>query len=148
MLEVEISSGTLIARTKTPNGIPIAKALKPFGNGTRACLGKDFAMQQAKLAIASLFQRFNFKLADPRYELQHKQRIALQPDGFKILAESRQEDPDSRTTIESPSGPPPSQPPLQPSQPDLQPIYILWGGQGGTCETYAQTLSRWAPAYG
>jgi cytochrome P450/NADPH-cytochrome P450 reductase len=136
----------------TVKGIPKDKALKPFGNGTRACLGQNFAMQQAKLAIASLFQRFDFQLANPAYELQHKQRIALQPDGFKIFAKVRQEDVETSEETSVPITSPPvssGTPSLQsPQQETLQPLYILWGGQSGTCETYAQTLSRWAPAYG
>jgi cytochrome P450/NADPH-cytochrome P450 reductase len=134
----------------TVKGMPKAKALKPFGNGVRACLGQHFAMQQAKLAIASLFQRFDFEFCDQLYELKHKQRIALQPDGFKIFAKLRQEGVETTNTTGIPLSV--SQVPSQPSSPTSQPtalqrIYILWGGQGGTCETYAQTLSRWAPAY-
>jgi cytochrome P450/NADPH-cytochrome P450 reductase len=133
----------------------LLKRLKPFGNGVRACLGKNFAMQQAKLVIAALFLRFDFKLVDPLYQLRHKQRIALQPDGFKITATLRTEkDTSSPSTVSSSASPeasssskPESPSPESPNPEPPKPIYILWGGQNGTCETYAQTLSQWAPAY-
>ncbi|KAG8680404.1 hypothetical protein FRC09_018272, partial [Ceratobasidium sp. 395] len=132
------------------NGMLADKTFKPFGNGERACLGHEFAMQIAKLVIVSLFQHFDFELANPAYELKHKQRVALQPDGFKVFAKLRKESEEGGNFVAFPS-PTPGAPSVQPgpSQPEKsQPIYILWGGNNGTCETYTLTLSRWAPAKG
>ncbi|KAG8767979.1 hypothetical protein FRC12_005908 [Ceratobasidium sp. 428] len=131
------------------NGMSADKTFKPFGNGERACLGHEFAMQIAKLVVVSLFQHFNFELVDPVYELKHKQRVALQPDGFKVFARLRKE-PHRTSSVAMFPSPTPGAPSVQPSvQPEeAQPIYILWGGNNGTCETYALTLSRWAPAKG
>ncbi|KAG6587909.1 Cytochrome P450 734A1, partial [Cucurbita argyrosperma subsp. sororia] len=39
----------------------------PFGHGLRACIGKNLALLQAKLAIAIIVQRFSFRLA-PSYQ--------------------------------------------------------------------------------
>jgi cytochrome P450/NADPH-cytochrome P450 reductase len=33
-------------------------AYKPFGNGERACLGQQFAITEAKLALAMILKRF------------------------------------------------------------------------------------------
>jgi cytochrome P450 len=44
----------------------------PFGAGARACIGKHFALVEAKLIIATLAQRF-------RFELMADQQIALEP---------------------------------------------------------------------
>ncbi|QRV97462.1 cytochrome P450 family protein [Ceratobasidium sp. AG-Ba] len=131
------------------NGMTKDMRFKPFGNGSRSCLGHDFAMTLAKLVIVSLFQRFDFRLADTSYELRHKQRIALQPSGLKIIASPR------GATIPAAASTPgttPSTTPI-PVVPALetkkeQPVYILWGGRDGTCENYAETLSRQAPAKG
>jgi len=44
----------------------------PFGAGARACIGKHFALIEAKLIIATLAQRF-------RFELMPDQKVALEP---------------------------------------------------------------------
>jgi cytochrome P450 len=44
----------------------------PFGAGARACIGKNFALIEAKLILAMLAQRF-------RFELAHDQQIAIEP---------------------------------------------------------------------
>ncbi|KAI0478286.1 cytochrome P450 [Xylaria cf. heliscus] len=63
--------------------------LKPFGNGQRACIGRAFAIQEATLAVAILFQKFNFKLADPEYNISIKQTLASKPNDYFIHAELR-----------------------------------------------------------
>ncbi|QRV83262.1 cytochrome P450 family protein [Ceratobasidium sp. AG-Ba] len=131
------------------NGMTKDMRFKPFGNGSRSCLGHEFAMMIAKLVIVSLFQRFEFRLADTSYELRHKQRIALQPSGLRIIASPR-----GATTPAAASTPgtTPSTTPIPvvpaPEPKKEQPIYILWGGRDGTCENYAETLSRRAPPNG
>ncbi|OTA62204.1 cytochrome P450 [Hypoxylon sp. EC38] len=64
-------------------------ALKPFGNGQRACIGRAFALQEAILATAVLFQKFDFKLADPNYEISVKQTLALKPHEYLMHAKLR-----------------------------------------------------------
>ena len=44
-------------------------AYKPFGNGQRACIGRQFAMQEAALVLGMVLQRF--KLIDhTRYQAE------------------------------------------------------------------------------
>ena len=63
-------------------------ALKPFGNGQRACIGRGFAMQEAALAIGMILQRF--KLIDShRYQMHLKETLTIKPDGFKIKVRPR-----------------------------------------------------------
>ncbi|KAI1297498.1 cytochrome P450 [Xylaria venustula] len=64
-------------------------AFKPFGNRPRSCIGNEFALQQAILAVAVLFQKFDFSLVDPDYKLQYQPNIIRKPMGLKIFARLR-----------------------------------------------------------
>lgn len=56
-------------------------AYKPFGNGARACIGRQFAMVEAKLAMAILLQ--HFAVSDPHgYRLRIKETLSIKPDEF------------------------------------------------------------------
>lgn len=64
-------------------------AYKPFGNGRRACIGRQFALTEAKLALAMILQ--NFALQDPYdYRLNVRETLTLKPDAFYIRARRRQ----------------------------------------------------------
>jgi cytochrome P450/NADPH-cytochrome P450 reductase len=63
-------------------------AYKPFGNGQRACIGRQFAMQEATLVLGMVLQRF--KLIDhTRYQLKIKESLTIKPDGLKIKVRPR-----------------------------------------------------------
>ncbi|KAI0024602.1 cytochrome P450 [Xylariomycetidae sp. FL0641] len=63
--------------------------LKPFGNGQRACIGRAFALQEATVATAVLFQKFDFELVDPEYKITVKQHLASRPHEYFIRAKPR-----------------------------------------------------------
>ena len=68
--------------TRPPN------AYKPFGNGQRACIGRQFAMQEAALVLGMILQRF--KLIDhTKYELKIKESLTMKPENFRIKVRKR-----------------------------------------------------------
>jgi cytochrome P450/NADPH-cytochrome P450 reductase len=63
-------------------------AYKPFGSGVRACIGRQFALTEAKLALAVVLQ--NFALQDAAdYKLAIKETLTLKPDHFQMRVRSR-----------------------------------------------------------
>ena len=63
-------------------------AYKPFGNGMRACIGRQFAMVEAKLAMAMMLQKF--AVSDRRdYQLTIKESLSIKPDDFTMRIEAR-----------------------------------------------------------
>ncbi|CAM3029228.1 Bifunctional cytochrome P450/NADPH--P450 reductase [Sphingomonas antarctica] len=64
-------------------------AYKPFGNGARACIGRQFALVEAKLAIALILQKF--QVAERRgYRLTLKETLSIKPDDFWVRVKLRQ----------------------------------------------------------
>ena len=75
-------------RFAEPTAIP-KFAYLPFGGGSRACIGKSFAMLEARLALATLLQKHRLELA-PDQRVDVKPRITLCPKyGMKMLVRAR-----------------------------------------------------------
>ena len=74
-------------------------AYKPFGNGARACIGRQFALVEAKLAIALILQ--NFAISDRRgYRMTLKESLSIKPDDFWMRVRIRK--PNERLTVAEP----------------------------------------------
>lgn len=63
-------------------------AYRPFGTGVRACIGRQFALVEAKLALAMILQ--NFALHDAHdYKLSIKESLTIKPDNFFMRVRAR-----------------------------------------------------------
>jgi cytochrome P450 / NADPH-cytochrome P450 reductase len=63
-------------------------AYKPFGTGQRACIGRQFALQEGTLVLAMLLQRFEF-VDFANYQLETKQTLTIKPTNFIIRVKRR-----------------------------------------------------------
>ncbi|RYP82601.1 hypothetical protein DL769_001595 [Monosporascus sp. CRB-8-3] len=127
---------------------------KPFGNGSRACIGRPFAWQEAILIMAMLLQNFNFVLDDPNYNLRLKQTLTIKPHNFQMRAILR--DGLTATQLERRLAGEDAPKEAQKSASaagvsadgSLKKITILYGSNSGTCESLAQRLASDAPNHG
>ena len=127
---------------------------KPFGNGKRACIGRPFAWQEALLAMAVLFQNFNFTMDDPNYNLQLQETLTIKPKDFQMRVSLRHdltpteleqklagkaaghsEKKKAAAAAAVPAG-------------KGKPMSVYYGSNSGTCEALAQRLAADAAQHG
>ncbi|TMR94551.1 bifunctional cytochrome P450/NADPH--P450 reductase [Nonomuraea basaltis] len=111
-------------------------AYKPFGNGERACIGRQFALTEAKLALAMILRRF--ALSDPNvYRMKIKQTLTLKPDGFTLRVRERRAH--ERAVIAG-------EPAQEAEQQDIAvtgvPLTVAYGSNLGTSADIAERLAE------
>ena len=122
-------------------------AYKPFGTGLRACIGRQFALQEATLVLGMLLQRFEF--IDHRdYQLHTKTTLTIKPDDFWIQVRPRTDRAASTPSGAAGRGAPPTarRPRAEPRRPvgdrHGTPLLVLFGSNLGTAEGIATRLAR------
>ncbi|GGZ14854.1 bifunctional cytochrome P450/NADPH--P450 reductase 2 [Streptomyces inusitatus] len=64
---------------------------KPFGNGERSCIGRQFALHEATLLLGLIVHRYRL-LDHEDYRLRIKETLTLKPDGFTLTPVRRTAD--------------------------------------------------------
>jgi cytochrome P450 / NADPH-cytochrome P450 reductase len=139
----------------TPERIAVLppNAYKPFGSGQRACIGRQFAMQEATLVLGMVLQRFEL-IGSRRYKLKIKETLTIKPDGLRIKVRARPgrvrsvgshaRPLDAGTTAPSASTAAPAAAEAIRPRPGGHntPLLVMFGSNLGTAEGIATRLAR------
>lgn len=129
---------------------------KPFGNGKRACIGRDFAWQEAVLIMAMLFQDFDFSLDDPSYRIEIQETLTIKPKDFYMRASLRhgmsatelEQQLASKGAADVRHRHASAQAVTDTSSARGKPLAIFYGSKTDTCETMAQRVAADASRHG
>src|SRR3954462_1595282 len=121
-------------------------AYKPFGTGQRACIGRQFALQEATLVLGMLLQRFVL-VGHLDYQLHTKTTLTIKPDEFSIQVlprtDVRIDRPGPRIADVVPSPrPAPSPVTALPVARHGTRLSVLFGSNLGTAEALATRLAQ------
>jgi len=115
-------------------------AYKPFGNGQRACIGRQFAIQEAILVLGMILQRFDlFDHTD--YQLDIKETLSIKPEGFTMRARLREDvERGGVASTGDDAGDQAAQTAPLPSH--GTPLTVLFGSNLGSSESFARELAQ------
>ncbi|MEC0520055.1 bifunctional cytochrome P450/NADPH--P450 reductase CypB [Bacillus inaquosorum] len=132
-------------RFEDPSSIP-HHAYKPFGNGQRACIGMQFALQEATMVLGLVLKHFDL-INHTGYELKIKEALTIKPDEFKITVKprktaainvQRREQADNKTEMK----------PKETKPKHGTPLLVLYGSNLGTAEGIAGELAAYGRQLG
>ena len=112
---------------------------KPFGNGERACIGRQFALHEATLVLALLVHRFRL-IDHTDYQLKIKQSLTLKPDNFTLNL-ARRDSGERRLPTAAAIGTPTEQARPAARRAAGTTLTVLHGSNLGTCSGIAADLA-------
>ncbi|GIP38990.1 NADPH--cytochrome P450 reductase [Paenibacillus sp. J31TS4] len=133
-------------RFEDPASIPF-HAFKPFGNGQRACIGQQFAMQEATLVLGMVLKQFEL-IDHTNYQLKVKETLTLKPEGLTMRVRPRSQGAplvfasvgapaaDTKPAVKA------ERRPDSPVQAHNTPLLVLYGSNLGTAEGIARELAE------
>lgn len=116
-----------------------AHLFKPFGNGERACIGRQFALHEATLVLALVIHRYRL-IDHADYQLKIKQSLTLKPDGFTLRLARRTGD-ERRLPAAAVSGTPVGRERPTARRATGTALTLLHGSNLGTCAGIARDLA-------
>lgn len=131
-------------RFEDPSKVP-HDAYKPFGNGQRACIGQQFALQEATLVLGMVLKHFDL-IDHTDYQLKVKETLTLKPDNFTIRVRVRGGQPVMAVpgvSVMEPSSVTKRKVP-DPANAHHTPMLVLYGSNLGTAEGIAREIAEHA----
>ncbi|MBA0046345.1 cytochrome P450 [Mycobacteroides sp. LB1] len=119
---------------------------KPFGTGARSCIGRQFALHEATMAIATLVHRYRF-IDSEHYQLRTHSDLLRKPVGFRIgLARRTSQDRRHELTA-APATTQETRQPAATAAPGSA-LAVFHGSNLGTCRALAHQLAEEAADLG
>ncbi|GAB3988922.1 cytochrome P450 [Actinoallomurus acanthiterrae] len=113
-------------------------AYKPFGNGVRACIGRQFALTEARLALVLVLQKFKFSDTGD-YKMNVREALTRKPGGFELVVRSRHVHDRTVFSVADPQGDDDQQ------QAAVSGVgvnlTVAYGSSLGSCEDLARTIA-------
>ena len=119
-----------------------ANAYKPFGTGQRSCIGRQFALQEATLALGMILRRFSL-IDFAHYQPILQELGVLKPANFQIKVAKRAVAAGPLTAVERPGPARAAAPNVGPSAmvAHATPLLVLYGSNTGTSEEFAHQIA-------
>lgn len=124
-----------------------AHLYKPFGNGERSCIGRQFALHEATLLLGLIVHRYRL-LDHSDYQLKIKETLTLKPDGFSLtpvrrVRGERRSTPATGATISTTTPEP-----VRGLRAPGTTLTVLYGSNLGTCRSLATELAEQGGRHG
>ncbi|PPA83424.1 NADPH--cytochrome reductase [Brevibacillus laterosporus] len=129
-------------RFEDPSQIPY-DAYKPFGNGQRACIGQQFALQEATLVLGMILKYFDI-IDHNHYQLTIKETLTLKPEDFTMRVRLRTNELSFQITGKEKEREKTQAQPTVSTIVDTHntPLLVLYGSNLGTAEGIARELAE------